>query len=72
MYATVYDGLAEAKIDTILDPPIYMEQKGNFVTSPEAILGQKCDIMINYPSYILFGNEAGCKTSQKKDGNVAG
>jgi hypothetical protein len=34
--------------------------------------GEAIDIKIMHPNYILFGDETGCNTSQKKDGHEVG
>ena len=72
MFDPVYDGLVKAKTAIILDPPIYMYQRGNVVNYPEADLDQKCDMKINHLLYTLFGDETSYNIFQQKDGNIGG
>ena len=72
MYDVIYDGFVEANVATVLDPPVYMTSKGKEVDNEELAHGRKCDIKINHPSFILFADETGCNTSQKKDSNNGG
>lgn len=73
MYDVIYDNMLEARIAIALDDPVYMDQHGNVVDENDpSRLGMQCDIKILYPEYLLFADETGCNTSQKKDGHYGG
>jgi hypothetical protein len=48
-----------------------MDREGN-ICEQASKFGEACKINITHPKYILFGDETGCNTSQKKDGHEAG
>ena len=37
MYVAIYYGLVEARISSILDLPVYMDDRKNAVNSPDAV-----------------------------------
>ena len=71
MYDVIYDEMVDAGVAVKLDTPIYTDRKGNEVEESKRF-GLKQDIKITHPNYILFADESGCNTSQKKDGHVGG
>ena len=71
MYDVIYDEMVDAGVAVKLDKPIYTDRKGNEVEESKRF-GMKQDIKITHPNYILFADESGCNTSQKKDGHVGG
>jgi hypothetical protein len=71
MYDVIYDEFVDANVARALDTPVFMDRLGNIVEE-EKKFGEAIDIEITHPDYILFGDETGCNTSQKKDGHEAG
>ena len=71
MYDIIYDELVDDGLAFVLDCPVYTDVEGNEVTEDERF-GKKQEIKITHPHYVVFANETGCNTSQKKDGHVGG
>jgi len=71
MYDVIYDELVEAGVAIHLDNPVFTDRDGKEVEEDERF-GLKQDIKITHPHYIMFADETGCNTSQKKDGHVGG
>jgi len=71
MYDVIYDDLVDAGVAIILDVPVFTDWHGNEVTEDEHF-GVAQEIKITHPDYIIFADERGCNTSQKKDGQVDG
>jgi hypothetical protein len=74
MYDVIYDNMVESGIaEEILEDPISMDGRGNIVEKDDPQkLGLPCDIKVLYPEFILFADETGCNTNQKKDGHIGG
>jgi hypothetical protein len=85
MYDVIYDNMVNAGIASKLDQEVFMnadgmvvdnpENKHNFdiiPNSPDRALGLPCNIKIIHPEYLLFFDETGCNTNQKKDGHNGG
>jgi hypothetical protein len=71
MYDVIYDEFVGAGVARKLPQEVFMDRLGNIVEK-EKKFGEAIDIEITHPDYILFGDETGCNTSQKKDGHIAG
>ena len=71
MYDVIYDELVKACVAINLDYPVFTDRDGKEVEEDERF-GLKQDIKITHPHYIMFADETGCNTSQKKDGHVGG
>ena len=71
MYDCIYDELVTAGVAETLEMPIFYDRDGNIVEA-SAAYGEAANIRIIHPDYLLFADETGCNTSQKKDGNVGG
>ena len=71
MYDVIYDEMVDANIAIELAEHTFTDQYGN-TTDEEGRFGLKQDIRVIHPSYILFADESGFSTSQKKDGHVGG
>jgi hypothetical protein len=71
MYDVIYDEFVAANVARALETPVFMDRLGNIVEEDQKF-GESIDIEITHPDYILFGDETGCNTSQKKDGHEAG
>lgn len=71
MYNEIYDNFVEAKVAVKRPEPVACDIDGN-VVSEDQIFGKACDIEITHPQFILFADEVGCNTNQKKDGNYGG
>ena len=71
MYDIIYDELVEGGVAINLDNPVFTYRSGKEVEEDERF-GLKQDIKITHPHYIMFADETGCNTSQKKDGHVGG
>jgi hypothetical protein len=48
------------------------EHQHDFNTDPTKPLGLKCDTKLTHPQFVLFFDETGCNTNQKKDGHNGG
>jgi hypothetical protein len=67
MYNVIYDNMVEAGVAIKLDSPVIMDSLGNIVQEDDPNrLGLACDIQVIHPEMILFADETGCNTSQKK------
>ncbi len=71
MYNVIYNEMVDANIAIELEGHTFTDQYG-CATDEEGRFGLKQDIQIIYPSHIMFANESGFSTSQKKDGHVWG
>jgi hypothetical protein len=54
------------------NPSFYELNRSGDIVDEALKFGEPCDIEILHPDYILFGNETGCNTLQKKDGHEGG
>jgi hypothetical protein len=85
MYDVIYDNLVNAGIAVKLPENVFMDASGNIVENPDGVLnseidtqldgkplGLPCDTKIIHPEYLLFFDETGCNTNQKKDGHYGG
>jgi hypothetical protein len=74
MYDVIYDNMVEAHIAIRLPRPISMDEEGNVIDDNNTCnaFGLPCDIEILHPDYVLFADETGCNTNQKKDGHYGG
>ena len=70
MYDVIYDELVAAGVARVREFPVFLDRLGNIVDKEEKF-GEEVDLEILHPDYILFGDETGCNTSQKKDGHQA-
>ena len=70
-YRCIYDVMVDARIASVREVPVFTDREGNVVEESQAF-GFKQDIEINHPDYLLFGDESGCSSNQKKDGHIAG
>ena len=73
MYNAIYNynEFVDARIAIIRDVPVFTDRHGNEVEESEKF-GEEQNIKITHPHYLLFADETGCSTSQKKDGHVGG
>jgi hypothetical protein len=71
MYDVIYDELVDAGVAIKLDSPVFTDRNGKEVSKNERF-GKEQDIKITHNHYILFADETGCNTLQKKDGQVGG
>ena len=71
MYDVIYNQFLETGVARKIESSVYLDRSGNIVQK-DLKFGEACDIEIIHPDYILFGDETGCNTSQKKDGHEAG
>jgi hypothetical protein len=71
MYDVIYDEMVGAGVARVLETPKFLDRSGNIVDKEDKF-GEAVDIEILHPDYILFGDETGCNTSQKKDGHEGG
>jgi hypothetical protein len=73
MYDVVYDEMVDAGVAKKRETPVFMDKEGNVVSDFDSKrYGRKSDVEITHPNYILFANETGCNTCQKKDGHTGG
>ena len=71
MYEVIYDEMVDAGVAIALQTPIFTDVDGNPVDESERF-GMKQAIKITKPGWILFADESGFSTAQKKDGHVGG
>lgn len=71
MYDRIYETFVKARVAVKLDKPVSNDIQGNVVTE-DLQYGLPCDTEILHPDYILFADETGCNTNQKKDGHYGG
>ena len=67
MYDVIYDQMVDAKIAIRLEKKIYCDRDGEIVDK-EKSFGSAIDCKVTHTNYLLFADETGCNTSQKKDG----
>ena len=71
MYEVIYDEMVDAGVAIELQTPIFTDIDGNPVDEAERF-GMKLKIKVTKPGWILFADESGFSTAQKKDGHVGG
>ena len=71
IYDVIYDEMVDAKIAIELVAHTSTDQYGNTVDE-EGQFGMKQNSQITHPSYIMFADESGFSTLQKKDDHVGG
>ena len=71
MYDVIYDEMLNAGVAVSLPTPVFTDFYGNPVDESERF-GLKQSIKITKPGWILFADESGFSTSQRKDGHVGG
>jgi hypothetical protein len=71
MYDVIYDEFVDAGVAVPREEKVFMDRDGN-ICDEAMKFGEACDIDITHPEYILFADETGCNTSQKKDGHEGG
>jgi hypothetical protein len=85
MYDAIYQNLCDARVARRLDEAVFQNMNGETVdnpeekylfdidsNAPEQPLGLPCEHEIVNPDYLLFFDETGCNTNQKKDGHNGG
>jgi hypothetical protein len=71
MYDVIYDKFVDAGVACVRDTTVFLDRAGNTVAEEDQY-GEAVNLEITHADYILFGDETGCNTSQKKDGHEAG
>jgi hypothetical protein len=72
MYRAIYANMGDAGIARKLDTPVLMNANGEVVTDPKDALGLPCEYEMIHPDHLIFFDETGCNTNQKKDGHKGG
>jgi hypothetical protein len=74
MYNLVYKQMVAAGVAMLLpgSAQYYMGADGDVGLTKEAAYGMKIDIDVNYPQWIMFGDEVGTDICQKDDGQIGG
>jgi hypothetical protein len=72
MYEVIYNEMVDANVAVTLQNPIFTDINGKPKDDKTKRFGLKQNIKITKPEWILFANESGFNTSQKKDGHVGG
>jgi hypothetical protein len=72
MYKVIYDEMVDAHVAVTLQNPIFTDINGKPKDDETKRFGLKQNIKITKPEWILFANESGFNTSQKKDGHCGG
>jgi hypothetical protein len=68
MYEVIYDEMVDAHVALTLQNPIFPDINGKPKDDETKRFRLKQNIKITKPEWILFANESGFNTSQKKDG----
>jgi hypothetical protein len=71
MYEEVYEAMVGSGVAIKLDEEVHVDSLGAIVTEENGF-GRKTKYLVTKPNYILYVDEVGENTSQKKDGNVSG
>ncbi|KAL3804780.1 hypothetical protein ACHAW5_001887 [Stephanodiscus triporus] len=72
MYEVIYDEMVDANVAVSLDSPVFTDIDGKPEDHETKRFGLAQHIKITKPEWILFADESGFNTSQKKDGHVGG
>jgi hypothetical protein len=72
MYEVLYENMVRAGIASKLDTPVYKNAIGEIVEDPKQALGLICEYELLHPDHLIFFDETGCNTNQKKDGHNGG
>ena len=72
MYEVIYDEMVDANVAVALDTPVFTDINGKLEDHETKRFGLAQPIKITKPEWILFADESGFNTSQKKDGHVGG
>jgi len=65
MYDVIYDAMIESRVASRRPIPVYTDRQGKEVGVGERF-GLEQDIKIDHKHYLLFADESGCSTNQKK------
>jgi hypothetical protein len=72
MYDVLYHNMVEAGIARKLDNPVMRNSKGEIVENAVDALGLPTKYELIHPDHLIFFDETGCNTNQKKDGHYGG
>ena len=72
MYDVIYNEMVDANEAVELDTPVFTDINGKPEDRETKRVGLAQPIKITQPEWILFADESGFNTSQKKDGHVGG
>ena len=71
MYDIIYDEMLDAGVAAFRETPVFTDRHGNVVNEDQRF-GRIQNIRMKHADYVLFADESGCNTDQKKDGHIAG
>jgi len=74
MYVQIYNVMKQAGLTNDLDTPVLMDHCGNILhdNNDAVAFGQLVSQKLIHPDHLLFMDEMGLNTNQKKDGHVGG
>lgn len=72
MYDNVYNHMTEAGVAIKIEKEIMLDKNGTEVFSRDEIYGLPTQYLMTRPDNVVFMDETGCNTNQKKDGKVGG
>ena len=72
MYDEVYKNMVNAGIAKKVDEPVYFDINGVVVDDQQKAFGLPCEYVVTHPDHLIFFDETGCNTNQKKDGHKGG
>jgi len=72
MYNYIYPAMVESGIAIELQEEVMVTVEGNITEDPTNIWGRKTKYLLTRPELLLFVDEVGSNTLQKKDGNIGG
>ena len=71
MYDVIYDEMIDSRIAVTIKDKLYFDKEGDEVNEDKAYV-KEIDAKLKHPNYLIFYDETGCNTSQKKDGHKGG
>ena len=71
MYSAIHDKMGGTNIAVSRDTPVYTDCEGKEISESDRF-GWEQNIKITKLEYLLFADESGCNTSQRKDGHIGG
>ena len=72
MYTLVYQAMEIAGVAQKMPAPVYMNKRGDIVSSEKEAYGEPVQYDVNHSDYIVFVDEVGTNTNMKDDNRVGG
>jgi hypothetical protein len=72
MYSHIYPAMVQSGVAIELDEEVMVTAEGNITDVQTKSWGRKTKYLLTRPELLMFVDEVGSNTSQKKDGNIGG